>query len=46
LLKLAKRDTLDSAPDCSGNPFFWVSPFSACEKKDWNAKRGENVEMK
>ena len=38
--KLAKSGTLDSAPDCSGNPF---ADFSSA--KDWSGKRGENVEM-
>jgi len=39
--KVAKSDTLDSAPDCSGNPF---ADFSSA--KDWNIKRGGNVDMK
>jgi hypothetical protein len=40
-LKVAKSDTLAPAPDCSGNPF---ADFSSA--KDWNVKRGENLEMK
>jgi len=41
LLKLAKRENVAPAPDCSGNPF---ADFSSA--KDWNGKRGGNDEMK
>jgi len=36
--KDAQSENLDSAPDCSENPF---ADFSSA--KDWNVKRGENV---
>ena len=41
ILKVRRVEMVNTAPDCSGNPFFLgLGVWCVGGKKDWNGKRG------